>query len=832
MALPAPDLDDRRFQDLVDDAKRLVQQRCPEWTDHNVSDPGVTLIEVFAWMTEQVVYRLNRVPDRLHTTFLDLLGVTTFPPTAARGPQTFWLSAPQPAAVVVPGGTQVATARPPGGEPVVFTTVEDLLLPAVELLHMRTVDAEGAGSRRPRRARPRATRCRCFTLAPQEGDALLLGLSEPAGGCAVALTLDCSVRGRGRRPRGPAPDLGGLDGHRLGAVRARAGRHRGLQQARRRRAARAGRAPPSPSGAPVRRGCVCGWSRPAPSSPRTPRARSCVRRRRRSSAAPWRRCTPTVSLGEVLGTSEGVAGQRFRLQRTPVVPGEIRSSSRSPSPRQEGGGARRDAWQPWQVVPDFGDPGPRTGTSCWTRAPARWSSVLPCASRTAGCASSGACPRTAPSSACGSTAPVAGAGQRRRRHPRGAGAAPCPTSARWSTVAPPPGAGTPRASRRPRRAGPVVLRHRGRAVTAEDFEHLARAAAPEVARVRAVSAGEGADAGGVRVLVVPAVPGRRGWGSVSWCPTRDAAAHRGRPWTRCAARAPGSWSSLPPTRGSRLWLGSVLPGVDGRGRGAGARRSRTVVLPGLRGPGGRRAGRSGGRCTSVRSTGCCRRPRGRPRRGGPAVRRGPCQRRRGEAAQRIELTPTRWCSASTTRSGCSRVRRVRGTVPGLPTRTHGQRSCRRSTRRTRSPSASGRARRGARSGAGGARLPGRLRRPAHRAVGPAALGRRVAGRGRRPRLAGRQAARRGPGGRTGVRRPRHRSRAVRVAAARARPARGGARERRRRGLASPGRRAAGDPEPCVRVRLKGATPQQVEAARPLVRAWCPAHVPLPLEVVT
>ena len=54
MALPVPNLDDRRFQDLVDDAKRLVQQRCPEWTDHNVSDPGVTLIELFAWMTDQL----------------------------------------------------------------------------------------------------------------------------------------------------------------------------------------------------------------------------------------------------------------------------------------------------------------------------------------------------------------------------------------------------------------------------------------------------------------------------------------------------------------------------------------------------------------------------------------------------------------------------------------------------------------------------------------------------------------------------------------------------------------------------------------------------------
>ena len=96
MALPAPNLDDRRFQDLVDDAKRLVQQRCPEWTDHNVSDPGVTLIETFAYMVDQLLYRLNRVPDRHYLTFLDLIGVAPFPPTAAATDVTFWLSAPQP----------------------------------------------------------------------------------------------------------------------------------------------------------------------------------------------------------------------------------------------------------------------------------------------------------------------------------------------------------------------------------------------------------------------------------------------------------------------------------------------------------------------------------------------------------------------------------------------------------------------------------------------------------------------------------------------------------------------------------------------------------------
>jgi predicted phage baseplate assembly protein len=53
--------------------------------------------------------------------------------------------------------------------------------------------------------------------------------------------------------------------------------------------------------------------------------------------------------------------------------------------------------------------------------------------------------------------------------------------------------------------GPIVLRTLGRAVTAEDYEQLAREAAPDAARVRAVPATSPEDAGGVRVLVVPAV---------------------------------------------------------------------------------------------------------------------------------------------------------------------------------------------------------------------------------------------------------------------------------------------------------------------------------------
>src|SRR5215472_2322891 len=143
MALPVPNLDDRRFQDLVNESKRLVQQSCPTWTDHNVHDPGVTLIELFAWMSEQLIYRLNRVPDKVYVKFLELLGVRLFPPTAARAPITFWLAAPQPAAVRIPAGTEVATIRTETDEAIVFATIDDLQLAPSEFLTCATQPAGG-----------------------------------------------------------------------------------------------------------------------------------------------------------------------------------------------------------------------------------------------------------------------------------------------------------------------------------------------------------------------------------------------------------------------------------------------------------------------------------------------------------------------------------------------------------------------------------------------------------------------------------------------------------------------------------------------------------------
>lgn len=126
MALPTPNLDDRTFQELVDEARRLIPHYCPRWTDHNLSDPGITLLELFAGMVETLLYRLNRVPDKSYITFMSLMGVRLQPPAAARVGLTFWLSGalgPQAQPVIIPADTEVSTVQPPNGTSVTFSTV-------------------------------------------------------------------------------------------------------------------------------------------------------------------------------------------------------------------------------------------------------------------------------------------------------------------------------------------------------------------------------------------------------------------------------------------------------------------------------------------------------------------------------------------------------------------------------------------------------------------------------------------------------------------------------------------------------------------------------------
>ena len=76
MPLPIPNLDDRTFNDLTTEAVGLIPRNLPQWTDYNPSDPGITLMELFAFLIEAGFYQINRVPNRSLLNFAALVGVT------------------------------------------------------------------------------------------------------------------------------------------------------------------------------------------------------------------------------------------------------------------------------------------------------------------------------------------------------------------------------------------------------------------------------------------------------------------------------------------------------------------------------------------------------------------------------------------------------------------------------------------------------------------------------------------------------------------------------------------------------------------------------------
>ncbi len=207
MTLPEIVLDDRRFQDLVNEARLRIHQSCPEWTEHNVSDPGITLIELFAWMTEMLIYRVNRIPDKLHVALLELLGIGLEPPTGASTEIQFRLAAPPIEPVIIPGGaTEVGTLRTASEDAIVFQTNDDFeILPmrpmAYAIEKTRTVKQVGVASGT---AKPKGEDQRPFGTPPEAGDALYLGFDDPLARILLQIEVDCSqARGAGVDPEDP-----------------------------------------------------------------------------------------------------------------------------------------------------------------------------------------------------------------------------------------------------------------------------------------------------------------------------------------------------------------------------------------------------------------------------------------------------------------------------------------------------------------------------------------------------------------------------------------------------------------------------------------------------
>lgn len=136
--LPKSNLDDRKFNDLVQECILRIPRYCPEWTNHNPGDPGITLIELFAWLTDQMLFRFNQVPRRYYVSFLELLGIRLQPPVPAHAELTFYLTKAQSQSITLDAGTEVATVRTETEEAVIFTTDQNLIIGQPRIIHLFT----------------------------------------------------------------------------------------------------------------------------------------------------------------------------------------------------------------------------------------------------------------------------------------------------------------------------------------------------------------------------------------------------------------------------------------------------------------------------------------------------------------------------------------------------------------------------------------------------------------------------------------------------------------------------------------------------------------------
>jgi predicted phage baseplate assembly protein len=203
MPLPDPKLDDRNFQDIVNEAKMLIPRYCPEWTDHNLSDPGVTLIELFAWMTDMTLYRLNRVPEKNYLRFMELLGIQLKDPVPAKTHLRFELSAPQPAPITLTRGTEVATVLTSDREAIGFTTDRDLLLWPPTLNYFGFSSDGVTFVDYAQRLDSNGEFFDAFQAVPLPGDALYFGFPENLSAHLLQFSIDCTVEGIGVDPKDP-----------------------------------------------------------------------------------------------------------------------------------------------------------------------------------------------------------------------------------------------------------------------------------------------------------------------------------------------------------------------------------------------------------------------------------------------------------------------------------------------------------------------------------------------------------------------------------------------------------------------------------------------------
>ena len=174
MPLPLPNLDDRKWADLVEEGRSLIPFYAPGWTDHNVHDPGIMLIELFAWLAEMDIYQLNRIPDRHFRKFLMLSGIYPQPPQPAHTVLSFSL-VPKSDNVELPAFVAFE-GKDPYGETVHFLTQYPINVVPAKLEAIQLFD--GSGFREIKRENGLMPQFSIFGSIPKPGACIYFGFSE------------------------------------------------------------------------------------------------------------------------------------------------------------------------------------------------------------------------------------------------------------------------------------------------------------------------------------------------------------------------------------------------------------------------------------------------------------------------------------------------------------------------------------------------------------------------------------------------------------------------------------------------------------------------------
>jgi hypothetical protein len=191
MPLPLPNLDDRRWVDLVEEGRALVPLYAADWTDHNVHDPGITLLELYAWLAEMDIYQLNQIPDRHKWKFLALVGIYPEPPRPARTVVTFAVPPKETGKIIqLPESVEVE-GNDPFGQTTRFRTLGKLTVASANLVAVQWSDQSGFHDLT--RDWQQTQLLTVFGNDPQPGAAFYLGFDAPLPiGVPVSLYLTFS----------------------------------------------------------------------------------------------------------------------------------------------------------------------------------------------------------------------------------------------------------------------------------------------------------------------------------------------------------------------------------------------------------------------------------------------------------------------------------------------------------------------------------------------------------------------------------------------------------------------------------------------------------------